>query len=634
MVLEVSSAVRDTVSGTNDPIESRNPSLSERKRTKSTAHFLGNAMGVRGLVWADARVSSDFGVIIRKQVMQKTKNQITYAIYARRSSEAEDRQVASIPAQIEELQKIATQEGLTIVEIFSESQSAKAPGRPVFAQMLEALYKGKIGGIICWKLDRLARNPIDGGQISWMLQQGAIKHIQTYGRSYYPSDNVLMMAVELGMANQFIRDLSTNVKRGLRKKYEEGYTPGIAKVGFMNDYGKKGERRILPDPERFELVKEMLHKYLSGNYSVRELHRYADEVLGLRTIQRKKEGGKPVKLSQLYRLLKDPFYAGFFYGIDENGDRKEYQVHPSIPRMITREQFWKAQTMLGRQGIPRPSVHKNIFAYAGLVLCGDCGCAITSDPKLQVICSKCKHKFAYRNKEDCPKCGLKISKMKNATFLHYVYLHCTRGKDKNCPGRLSIHEEDMDVFLANHIRENLEISPALSEWCIQNLHELEKNDTALKEDVRHARKQELEKKEKEYEGLVMMRAKGLIEEDAFVRLGTSLKADIETVKARMAEDPVQDTEAATRPFSLVVGLSDVFLGDDVAAKRSALAEMQSNLTLTRKIPSITVGKPFAILASGLATAKAINPAFEPRNSEADNDETEVFASVRPTLLRG
>jgi site-specific DNA recombinase len=143
---------------------------------------------------------------------------VTYFLYARKSSEAEDRQAASIDAQKDELLKIAKDQGLKVLEILEESQSAKKPGRKVFNSMLERIYKGEANGILCWKLDRLARNPVDGGQISWMLQQSAISQIVTFGRTYYPTDNVLMMQVELGMANQFIRDLSVNVKRGCKRK--------------------------------------------------------------------------------------------------------------------------------------------------------------------------------------------------------------------------------------------------------------------------------------------------------------------------------------------------------------------------------------------------------------------------------
>lgn len=114
---------------------------------------------------------------------------------------------------------------------FIEEKSAKEPGRPIFNEMLAKIHQGEAQGIICWKLDRLARNPVDGGNINWMLQQGVIQHIQTYQRSYYPTDNVIMMNVEFGMDNQYVIDLRVNVKRGMRKKVSDGWFPHVPPLG-------------------------------------------------------------------------------------------------------------------------------------------------------------------------------------------------------------------------------------------------------------------------------------------------------------------------------------------------------------------------------------------------------------------
>jgi hypothetical protein len=43
---------------------------------------------------------------------------------------------------------------------------------------------------MCWQLNRLSRNPVDSGALSWMLQQGILKCIQTIDRQYLPDDNV------------------------------------------------------------------------------------------------------------------------------------------------------------------------------------------------------------------------------------------------------------------------------------------------------------------------------------------------------------------------------------------------------------------------------------------------------------
>lgn len=70
----------------------------------------------------------------------KMKPDNEYFIYARKSSESEDRQVASIPAQLEELKKLAAMHSLTIVDTFIEEKSAKEPGRPIFNDMLAKIH--------------------------------------------------------------------------------------------------------------------------------------------------------------------------------------------------------------------------------------------------------------------------------------------------------------------------------------------------------------------------------------------------------------------------------------------------------------------------------------------------------------
>ena len=102
--------------------------------------------------------------------MAKSPTAAKYILYARKSTELEDRQVLSIDSQIAELKALAAHKGLAIVRVMQECRSAKQLGRPVFADMIARIARGEASGILCWKLDRLARNFIDGGQIIEMIQ--------------------------------------------------------------------------------------------------------------------------------------------------------------------------------------------------------------------------------------------------------------------------------------------------------------------------------------------------------------------------------------------------------------------------------------------------------------------------------
>ena len=140
---------------------------------------------------------------------------LRYFTYSRKSSEDKERQILSIDAQQSELRQIAQASELRVIDNFEESRSAKESGRTEFNEMLRRIERGEADAILTWKLDRLARNFEDGGKIIGLLQRGVIREIRTFEKTYLPSDNVLLIAVEFGMANQYVRDLSLKLTRML-----------------------------------------------------------------------------------------------------------------------------------------------------------------------------------------------------------------------------------------------------------------------------------------------------------------------------------------------------------------------------------------------------------------------------------
>ena len=104
-----------------------------------------------------------------------------FFLYARKSTDVEDKQALSIEAQITELHAFAKQEGLQIIEQFIEKQSAKILGRPVFNAMMNRIEHGDAQGILSWHPDRLARNAVDGGHIIHLLDSPE-KSTNKFGR--------------------------------------------------------------------------------------------------------------------------------------------------------------------------------------------------------------------------------------------------------------------------------------------------------------------------------------------------------------------------------------------------------------------------------------------------------------------
>ena len=197
----------------------------------------------------------------------KNDSTIKYALYCRKSTEDSSRQILSLDSQEKEMTDRAKDLGLDIVKVFRESKSAKKPdNRPQFSELIGLIKRGKIEGVICWKIDRLSRNPIDSATIQWLLQQNQLKIIQTMERQYLPNDNALLFNVESGMANQYILDLSKNVKRGIRAKLEKGFWPNMAPIGYLN----KDSQTII-DPDRGKYVRKAFEMYKTGKYGVKQI---------------------------------------------------------------------------------------------------------------------------------------------------------------------------------------------------------------------------------------------------------------------------------------------------------------------------------------------------------------------------
>ena len=290
-----------------------------------------------------------------------------YVLYARKSSESEERQVQSIDDQKRVMTDFALARSLEVVDEIWESKSAKAPGeRPGFDRLLSLIERGKADAILCWQVNRLTRNPIDAGKLSWLLQNGVLKAIQTPDKQYLPSDNVLLFSIETGTATQYILDLKKNVARGTNTKIAAGWSPHRAPEGYRNNLYDK---TIEADGERFLLLQRAWKMVAVGTHTPAQVIRLLNDEWGYRTRLTHKGGGKPLSRSAGYRIFQSIFYAGYF----KHGDQLYQGKHPA---MVTLSEYEETKQWLeGQSG--KTHFQKHVFAYAGLMRCGKCGLGIT-----------------------------------------------------------------------------------------------------------------------------------------------------------------------------------------------------------------------------------------------------------------
>src|SRR3989344_564512 len=294
--------------------------------------------------------------------MNKAEKITKYAIYCRKSSVAEDRQILSIPSQEKELNDLAKRSGLTVTKIYREEMSAHHPGRKYFNEMVSELQKGTFNGVLVWHANRLSRNPVDAGAIIYAIDTNILVNIKTPHRDFFNTpDDKFMLNLEFGMSKKDSDEKGVNVRRGLKTKAEAGWLPGVAPLGYINVGSDKGYKEVSDDPDRFITIRKAWDLMLTGNYTVKKIRHILNEELGFRTRQFKRQGGKKISMSMLYKIFSDPFYYGYFEYPKNNGGWHHGKHEP----MVSQEEFNKVQAIIGKKLKPAP--HTKIFAYTGLL---------------------------------------------------------------------------------------------------------------------------------------------------------------------------------------------------------------------------------------------------------------------------
>src|SRR3989344_9515668 len=155
-----------------------------------------------------------------------------FFIYARKSTDTEDRQVRSIDDQLAELRELAKKENLEVIDTLVEKQTAKIPGRPIFNEMISRIETGEASGILCWHPDRLARNSIDGGRLIYLVDTGKIQALKFSVFWFDPTpQGKFMLSIAFSQSNYYIDNLSENIKRGHKNKVMEEIWTQMTQIG-------------------------------------------------------------------------------------------------------------------------------------------------------------------------------------------------------------------------------------------------------------------------------------------------------------------------------------------------------------------------------------------------------------------
>ena len=347
--------------------------------------------------------------------MEHELPQLKYCLYARKSSESDERQAMSIDSQIKEMTDMAKREGLNIVKVLRESHSAKDSGqRKVYNQLIKELDAGEYNATLVWDPSRLSRCAGDLGSLVDLMDRGKLKSIRTFSQTFgnNPNEKFLLMIL-CSQAKLENDNRGINVKRGIRAKCEMGWRPGTAPLGYMNR-AFAGVKDIILDPDRAPLVTEAFNRAAQG-WSGRRLHTW------LLSEGFTNRSGSKVSISQIFLMLNNTFYYGEFEFPEDSG--KIYQgSHKPLTTKAIFDQIQNSRSIPNRADWGT----KN-FAFKDIFKCGSCGASITAEEKFKALL--------------------------DGSFNRHVYYHCTKKVDPNCQEKY-VNEKDLVHQLVNYFAEH------------------------------------------------------------------------------------------------------------------------------------------------------------------------------------
>jgi DNA invertase Pin-like site-specific DNA recombinase len=235
---------------------------------------------------------------------------LKYCLYARKSTESDERQALSIDSQVKEMLQIAERENLEIVDIRRESKSAKDSGnRPIFKELIKDITEEKFNSIITWAPDRLSRNAGDLGSLVDLMDEKKLMSIRTFGQTFSNSPNEKFLLMILCSQAKLENDnRGINVKRGLRARCEMGLWPTCPPTGYFKEKRVDHKGQCLVDPDRGHVIRQMFEKVAYEKWSGRKIYNWLRFDLNFRTAL----GKKHLSLGNIYRLLENTFYYGPF----------------------------------------------------------------------------------------------------------------------------------------------------------------------------------------------------------------------------------------------------------------------------------------------------------------------------------
>ncbi len=521
-----------------------------------------------------------------------------YFLYARKSTEDDDRQVMSIEAQLFELREFARKENLEILAEFQESKSAKTPGREVFGEMMTRIEAGEASGILAWHPDRLARNSIDGGRVIYAVDTSKIVSLRfpTFWFSPTPQ-GLFMLQVAFGQSKYYSDNLSENIKRGIRQKLRRGEWLNLAPFGYQNN---ARTHNIEPHPTNARIVRLAYAEYAKGTYGFESLAQF------LATLGVVSKNQTPLAKATIKRMLTHRVYLGMVKHGDEWFDG-------SFEPIISPTLFEAAQKILRAKERPRSRRLKHDFPLTGLFKCAECDSMISA----QWATGKSGGRYRY----------YRCSKKRGVCSQSYV----------------------QEAELARKVKEQLQtisLPERYTSWMLEQLETEDKETLAVNKSEMEHLSERIKADEERMDKLVSTYLDGDVPKELYLKKKDALMRSLAASRGSMKDvaGGRNNRNEPLREWILDLKQANILASSDELPKlKQFVLKIGTNPTLDDKSPCFSVATPFQFVAtrrgflpacvSAAPTARLTSVLSEQEVSICGGDRTRTCKPVRATVFK-
>lgn len=492
-------------------------------------------------------------------------------LYTRVSSDEQRKSGYSLDYQRKQGEDYAKKTGLNIVKIYSESFTAKKPGRPLFNEMLTFCKRNKVRHLIFLNSNRASRNGIDSAHLVYIAEREdynihLIQDNLLLNRKSKPQD-FLIFEIHNCFSNFYPRNLSVDVTTKLREKAEQGYYPERAMVGYMRKPGSK-RAYLQINPEKAPYIKRAFELYATGQYSYSSLAK-----------QLRDEGfyiSPAVKVgkSNVEDILNNPVYIGDFIF---KGKRYYNAKHEPI---ISRELWSVCQKIINERTATK--YNKREFIFSNLIKCSKCGCFLVGELKKE----------------------------------KYIYYHCTGNRGGDCKKYSYVKEEIIEKAVMDLLK-TFQLPPELLKIVHQELkNNVEGQNFYNQNRIKTVNKQ-IETLKNRLNKLFNLYLDGQIESDLYTKKRQEFETELDDLL--LEQNSYQRTEVeilkkAELLFELFKNASSLYVRGSIKQKREILSILCSNFLYDGKNVTITIKKAFQPLVKIANLEKMGRSGLEPPTS--------------------